>query len=202
MSVMEQNKINLNFGEYEKEDVGIPVPTSVTMLVSLFLILITFFIVINRSADYDKDKKDIILKSMNNKFGMPTEEAINFGDLIPPRMENFVLELEQLFATNAQIKSSVSGDETIIRSTKSFFYFSDESAFRQDRMEILIKLQDILTRWNKNAKLKITFTLGLDDYDLDKQRLENFRRIMSQPDIDVGLDTTTGDKLTIIIQYD
>lgn len=201
---MTNNIHNLDFGALEKpENGGGPsVPASVTLLVSLFLILITFFVIINQSATRDTSRKSVAYRSVQNKFGAPVKDSIDFGQIIKPKYDNYALEMEKLFGANAVIKTTVNGDETTINAQKNFFYYSDEIKFRPEKMEMLVKLQDILTRWDKSAKLKITFLLGFSSYRLDKPRLENFRQIMGRPDMDVGLNPSEPDKFSIIIHYE
>ena len=193
---------NLDFGILEKPESGMNVPSSVTLLVSLFLILITFFVIINQTPDKDSHKKEVALKSMQKKFGLPDENEIHFGGLVKPKTDDYALEMEKLFGKNARIESTVNGDEISINSSKDFFYFSDEVSFRPEKMDLLIKLQNILARWDRSAHLKITFVLGLSNYELDKKRLEVFRHLMSRPGIDVGLETGNIDKFSIVIKYE
>jgi hypothetical protein len=178
------------------------VPSSVTLLVSLFLILITFFVIINHAPSKDSKKKEVALKSMQNMFGKPEHNKINFGGMIKPKMDDYALEMEKLFGANAHIEATVNNDEISINASKNFFYFSDEVPFRPEKMDLLVKLQNILLRWDKSAHLKITFTLGASDYALDKKRLENFRRLMSRPGIDIGIDDNNKDKFSITIKYE
>ncbi len=193
---------NLDFGEASTPGGQASVPASVTLLVSLFLILITFFVIINQNSERDTSKKDVVLKSMQKKFGKPEEDTINFGGLVKPKADDYALEMEKIFGEDARIESTIGGEEISINAKKDFFYFSDEVPFRTEKTELLVKLQNILLRWDKSSHLKITFMLGMSDYDLDKKRLENFRRLMSRPGIDVGLDTNNKDKFTIIIKYE
>jgi len=192
----------LDFGQTTTPGGHASVPSSVTLLVSLFLILITFFLIVNQNTVRDSSKKDIALKSMQKKFGKPDEGTINFGGLVKPKADSYALEMEKLFADNARIESTVSGDEISIIASKNFFYYSDEIPFRPAKLEMLSKLQNILLRWDRSANLKITFTLGFSSYELDKKRLEDFRRLMSRPGIDVGLDGNNRDKFEIRIKYE
>lgn len=192
----------LKFGENIPPGGHATVPTSVTMLVSLFLILITFFLIINQNPSKDTAKKEVALKSMQKKFGKPDEDQINFGGLMQPKADDYALEMEKLFGTNAKIESTVSGEEITINASKNFFYYSDEIPFRPAKLDMLIRLQDILLRWDKSANLQITFTLGLANYDLDKKRIEDFRHLMSRPGIDIGLDSANKDKFEIRVRYE
>ena len=192
----------LDFGDLEKPEAGTNVPSSVTLLVSLFLILITFFVIINQNPRKNSAKKEIAIKSMQKKFGLPEDDEINFGGLVKPKLDDYALEMEKLFGKNARIISTVDGDEISINASKNFFYFSDEIPFRPAKIDMLVKLQNILLRWDKSADLKITLVLGAQDYALDKKRLEDWRRLMSRPGIDIGLDTGDKDKFAIIINYE
>ena len=177
-------------------------PSSVTMLVSLFLILITFFIVITHSLPANVAKKSIAFESLEAKFGKPAEEAINFGGLLQPKPETFILQIEKLLGTTATINSTSNGDEVAIESTKDVFYYSDEPTFRPDKLETIIKLQKILLEWDKSSDLRITFILGLQDFAREKNRLENFRKIMPLKNVNTGIDPGSANRFSIVIKYE
>ena len=190
----------LEFGNIEEAKSN--VPSSVTMLISLFLILITFFVVINQNLPKDVAKKNAAFESLQAKFGKPEEEGINFGGLLQPKPESFILEIEKLLGNAAKIQSTSSGDEVRIETSKEVFYYTDEANFRPDILDTVIKLQQILLRWNKSSDLKITLILGLQNLERDKVRLENFRKVMPLANVNVGIDPDEPNKFAIVIKYE
>ena len=177
------------------------VPSSTPMLVSLFLILISFFIALNQSLFVDNKKTDILASSVASTF-RNEKNKISFGNTVKPSVSNYALELENLFKELAVIKTTYTGDNIILSADKDLFYYGDESDFKPEIADFAIKFQDILLRWHKADKVTFSISLGLENYDLDKKRLEKIKALLADANIEIGIDTKNPQKFILEARYD
>lgn len=163
------------------------VPSSATMLVSLFLILIVFFTVIISNSNMDMKKKNAIMESVKEKFGKLDDETIKFSRVMYPTVEKITSKLLSIFGDDAKIETSIDGSKTILTLNKKAFFYADETTLREEQYQKMIALQHFLKEQETENGLHVTLLIGLEEYQKDHTRLNNLRNIIGYNNMDIGL---------------
>jgi hypothetical protein len=171
------------------------VPSSATMLVSLFLILIVFFTVIISNSNMDAGKKNAVMESVKEKFGKVEDDTIRFGQVMPIKINDITKQLLSIFGEDAKIETSIDGSQTIVTLKKSSFFYNDETNLRGEKYEKMIELQRFLKTQEIYGKLHVTLLMGLEEYQKDSTRLNNMKNIIGYNNMDIGL--TANDKVNV-----
>jgi hypothetical protein len=163
------------------------VPSSATMLVSLFLILIVFFTIIISNSHLDMGKKNTVISSVQQKFGQQEDNRINFGQILAPKVSDITTQLLKIFGQDAKIETSQDGSQTIVTLKKDSFFYNDEVELRSDKYDQMIELQQFLKSQQDMGRLHVTLLIGLDEYNRDSARLNNMKNIIGYYNMDIGL---------------
>lgn len=188
-----------NLGNFEVADEG-RVPSPAPIFVSLYIILISFFVIMTKDLDLASTQSGDALRSVQKKFGKPENQMQSYSQMVKPAFSNFVLELEKIFGTDAIIQTTINGDKTSIISAKDFYFYADEINFKPQTTNILSQLQNVLNKWNNSEKIQITYKIGSTNYQQDKIRTKRFSELTPQIQTTIALDPTDTDKISIIIE--
>jgi hypothetical protein len=188
-----------NLGNFEIADEG-QVPSTAPLFVSLYIILVSFFVVLTKDLDLSSNQSGEAFRSVKQKFGKPEDQLQSYTQLVKPKFNEFVLELEKIFLTNAIIETTINGDRTSIISDKEFYFYADETNFKPQNTELIAKLQELLSKWNRRETLQITYKIGGTNFEQDKARLQTLSALTPQIKTSIALDNSSPDKISIIIE--
>ena len=177
------------------------VPSTTAIFVSLYLILLCFFIVLTKDLSLDEKKSQAVMRSVYQKFGKPeSENDITFGSIRKPILDDFVTDIEKLFGEYATVQTTIDGHITTITTQKSFFFFEDEASFRPDKTELLMKIAQLMKKWSAKEDTQFTILLSLDDYQDDKQKLESLKLLIGNINIDFGIQQNGSNEFVLIVE--
>jgi hypothetical protein len=189
----------LLYGAPEEHGKEHPAPSAATLLVSLFLILITFFVILNNNAKPDTAKRKVVLESMKEKFGGPTNELQAFGGMVQPKVEEFTVRLGRLLGKNAVVESTIEGDQTKIIFAKDLLFYSDETEMRSDKIILAKRTADIIKELQAGNKFRISIIMGLEEYDLDKKKLSTLKNALNISGAEIGLSDGLGNQIILVV---
>lgn len=187
------------FRENETGTPAHPAPSSATLLVSLFLILITFFVIINKNAHPDAAKRKAVLESMQEKFGGPTDDLQAFGGVVQPKLEEFTLQLQRVLGKDAMVESTINGDATKVTFAKELFFYADETEMRTEKIQRAQQTSEVLKNLMGGKDVKISIIMGLENYDLDVKKLTAFKNALGITEAEAGFATNSTNKITLVI---
>ena len=164
-------------------------PSTTTIMVSLFLILVTFFMVLNKNADHDPLKSKAVIENIQTKFGKPTDKLEAFGSVVPPKVQEYTLELQRLLGENAKVEATIDGTKTIVIITKDVLFYADETELREDKILLAQKTSAILKKIHAGKPIKIDIIAGSQNYKFDIKKLEALKNAIGITDTNIGIDT-------------
>lgn len=140
-----------NNGSESGKDIGL------VMTVSLFLIILTFFILLNSIAVIDDNKKRQAVGSLIGAFGSLTGglSALKTGDTIMPPsapMMELKVNFERLLAefnvdeTNRPFHAIIEKDKAVLTIGEKALFFSNTHKLTPDSEALLTKLGDFIKR--------------------------------------------------------
>lgn len=161
-----------------KPDTAIKAISNAPMLVALFLILLTFFIVLNSISIVDHTKSQNLLQSVSKKFSNKTQIIIKDKDKVTSdKITNlFFKEIETWAMSVYTVDGMVpvkSGNSVMIRIPTSII-FEDERAEFTPQAEPKIKaLADVLANWMQNYRVVAEAVINVPVEDsLEDKRTE------------------------------
>jgi len=135
---------------------GPPADVGMTMTVSLFLILLTFFILLNSIAVLDQQKVRMAIGSLTDAFGSLTGglSPLKTGeDIIPPSppMTRETITLKELISLIdkdmiKQVKSHRIEDREIITIKESALFYDDRLEIKPSSRELLDRLCEFINK--------------------------------------------------------
>lgn len=164
-----------------------------TLFVSLYVVVLAFFILLASHAQYDVEKSRNVLDSVNKAFAkeikvdtswvmesMGTEiSATNiFNDI-----EGVITSVVPL----EEIKVITDGRRMVIRMSADALFEAGSADLRPERSALYRRLSNTLTQWHKDgATMELTFTQGVKKqknpapaaYDLEIARGGNLARLL------------------------
>lgn len=183
----------------QPHETGSPAPSSATLLVSLFLILITFFVILNNHTKPDAAKRKVVLESMQNKFRGATNDLQTFGSVVQPKVEEFTIRLQRLLGNAAIVESTVEGDKTRIIFDKETFFYPDETEMRSEKMVTAKRTGEILRELQADKNLHVTIIMGLESYERDKKKLFALKNAIGLDKVDIGLSNNSRNQIILVV---
>ena len=174
-------------------------PPTATLLVSLFLILITFFLILNKNATPDPVKRKVVWDSVVEKFGKPTDDLQAFGGIVAPRTQDYSLELQRLLGENAVVETTINGDRTKITFAKDLFFYADETDLREDKIALIKKIANTLRNIRGGKEFGLGIVGGLQNYEMDKEKLSALKHAFGIENTSIGLSTNYGGQFVLVI---
>ncbi len=181
---------------------GSNTPPTATMLVSLFLILITFFMIINSHAAFDQEKKNAVLKSVNEKFGKPEEtDAIKFG-VVTPNLGAITDKTIEIFGDNAKVETTINNEYIKISFATDYLFYDDESEIKPELRKLITALRNTIAEENKGADARYLLLAGSGNFPLGRARLESFRKRLALSPAEIGISQKEPKNFSMVIEYE
>jgi len=192
-------------------------PHVATLLVSVFLMLLAFFMALNANSDFDSDRSGAVLSSVKKKFSgereskTPPPNKESFVD--PVNINTFFDDVKVSIATLVPLhetQTTIQGNSLQMTMPENSLFLRGESKLRQDRLEFYAVLSDILSRWGESADITINMVQGISPEDKDAAKLAiarggNFARFLENkgapPEL-IAIATTEQNPGQITLQFD
>ena len=175
-------------------------PASATMLVSLFLILITFFVVLNNHAKPDAAKRKAVFESMQEKFGKPADALQAFGGVVQPKVDEFTLKIKRVLGQDAIVESTIEGEQTKITFAKDLFFYRDEAEMRAEKVALAQKTAAVLKEIQNGKNFKLSIIGGMEEYRIDKKKILELKNSLGIDNAEVGLSTSLGNQIMLVVE--
>lgn len=175
-------------------------PSSAPMLVSLFLILITFFVVMNKNANPDKAKSKIVFEKLQEKFGRADDDMQSFAYVMPPKVEEFTVKLQNALGDNGKVESNIEGTETTVTFSKELFFYSDETEIRADKAGMAKRISDIMQQMQGQKPLSLSIIAESGNFELDNKKLISLKNAIGITSAETGMKTQKGSNFMLIIE--
>ena len=176
------------------------VPSSITLFVALYLIILAFFIILTKDLSFDEFKKTVAMHSIYRTFGHPKTQEIYFGVIDEGKIDEFHAELETIFKEDAEYIMSPDNTKFTLKFKKDFLYFEDETYFKPEVLERIVQFRDVIRRWNTRDKPEFTVGISLSNYEADKQRLSYFQNRFGNIKFNAGMHIDNESSLEIIVE--
>ncbi|PIR32847.1 MAG: hypothetical protein COV36_03455 [Alphaproteobacteria bacterium CG11_big_fil_rev_8_21_14_0_20_44_7] len=180
---------------YEAKNTSLP--SSVTIFVALYLILLAFFIILTKDLSFDQHKKTVAMRSLQETFGRPKIQMIKFGRLNEVKIEDFPAEIEKIFGQSATVIVPIAGDDVTVIIDKDYLYYSDEVNFKPEQIEKMMDFRALLAEWHEVANPEFIISLSESSYELDSARLEYFRNNLAGARLSTGLTSDSDNKFVM-----
>jgi hypothetical protein len=139
-----------------------PAPHVATLLVSVFLVLLCFFIVLSSHSQSDAKRRAAVLQSVNQAFS-PQGKQPGLGLPMPGEADMvsvnaFFDDAKISIATRVplhEIETSVQGNRLILSLPSLSLYARDDAKLRRGRTGFYEILGDLLGRWKDSADISI-----------------------------------------------
>lgn len=174
-------------------------PSSATMLVSLFLILITFFVVMNKNANPDSAKRKAVLEKITQQFGKPADELQAFGGIVQPKVEEFTVQLEQILGASARVETTLDGLQTKVIFAKELFFYSDETDMRSDKIELAQRTAAVLNKLQGEKPTGFSIISESENFELDRKKITALKSALGITSAQTGISTENGSNIMLLI---
>lgn len=144
---------------------------TVWIFISLYLILIAFFMVMNAISNQETARADAVIESLNTTFKNAFEargETINF--LQQPKTtapnDEFVGSIEALQASIFALEDrfpSPGGNRFVVRIPTVLLFAGQSTKLRPDRVNVLEQLAELIASARPGEHRELTFFFGLGD---------------------------------------
>jgi hypothetical protein len=178
------------------------VPSATPIFVSLYIILLAFFVVMTKDSDLKSSKAEIALNSIYEKFGNSEKEFVAVSDIAKPKVADYAKQIELLLKDVAIIESSLNGEDTTIIFDKSAIFYADETNLKPGRNLPFEKLIEIVKKWQREQKISLQIIVSLENFELDKQRLDFLVQSFANNSIKIGFNRGTKDKINLNIKVE
>lgn len=175
------------------------VPSSITLFVALYLIILAFFIILTKDLSFDDYKQTVAMHSIYKTFGRPKTQEVYFGVIDEGKIDDFHGEVEAIFGDQGKIIVSVDSSKFELHLDKDFLYFSDEVNFKPEVLDSIVALKDVIRRWHIAKQPSFLVGLSETDYEIDKQRIDYFRTDFSDIEFITGLNVDNNNKFSLIV---
>lgn len=147
-------------------------PHVATLLVSVFLVLLAFFMALNANSDFDAARSGAVLSSVKKQFSgekaekLPPPDVETFVD--PVSINTFFDDVKLSIATLVPLhetETSIKGNTLLMEMPENSLFIRGESKLRTDRTEFYGLLSDILSRWGESADIAISMVQGIPEGD-------------------------------------
>jgi len=175
------------------------VASNAALIVSLFLILLTIFIILSHNSSYDPNKMNLVKQSVEDIFGTKKKDVI-FGRLANLKLDDYFIQIDKIVKSYGSVVTSNDEDKLEISIPLQAIYYSDEYNFRSERMDDMMQLITILKNWSDNENIHIKANLSETVFELDLKRLDFFRRNIAGENPLIGLKISKDKRLDIVIE--
>lgn len=174
--------------------------TSISMLVSLFLILLTIFVILSNGSSYDHNKQQAVKQSIEDTFSKKKKDAVIFGRLTYLKLDDHALELEKAVKKYGTITTNNDEDKLRITIPLSAIYYSDEPSFLSTSIADMMLLVSILKNWSDTETVHINVSLSETTPEQDEQRLNFFHKYIQGERPQIGIKISKEKTLDIIVE--
>lgn len=147
-------------------------PHVATLLVSVFLMLLAFFMALNSNSDFDSARSGAVLSSVKKQFSgakdanLPPPNPETFVD--PVSINTFFDDVKLSIATLVPLhetETAIKGNTLMMEMPEQSLFLRGEAKLRKDRLDFYTLLSDILSRWGESADIHISMVQSLSEGD-------------------------------------
>lgn len=193
-----------------------PAPHVATLLVSVFLVLLCFFIVLSSHSQTDAKRRKAVLNSVNRTFSAHEKKPASGlplpTDAVDPASVNeFFNDVKISIATRVplhEMKITLTGNIMILTLPSLSLFARENSKLRKDRTDFYAILSDILSRWQDSAEISIRMVQNIPSNNgavstLAIARAGNFARFLENRGVPprriaVATSDDTSDTISLI----
>lgn len=144
-------------------------PHVATLLVSVFLLLLSFFIALCSLADFNADRSSNVLNSVNKTFSRSSGKT---SALPPPANSVAPVTVKQIFddVQNSvarviplyEMKREMEGNTLRLILPSTHLYLRGTANLRKDRIDFYQALSEALGRWQNTAEISMNMIQGME----------------------------------------
>lgn len=186
---------------------------TVTLFVSLYVVLLAFFILLASNAQFDADRTRDVLKSVNATFSSSSSS----DSLAPPSIgggrgiAQFFGEMQQSVQSVVPLEEMqvlTDGRQMIVTLPDTALFNRDDPHLRHDRRQFYDRLTDTLLAWREDMRIRLTMQQGVAataPSTLEITRAGNFARFMENRGVEprnLGIAIEQGNPGTITLTFE
>lgn len=164
-----------------------------TLFVSLYVVILAFFILLAAHAQFDVEKSRNVLDSVNKAFAKEIKVDTNWvmesmgTEVSATNIFNDIEGVITSVVPLEEINVITDGRRMLIRMSADSLFEAGSANLRPERSALYRRLSNTLTEWHKDgATMKLTFTQGVKKqakpnptaYDLEVSRGGNLARLL------------------------
>ena len=194
---------HIEFVEFNSESSGKAGENSASLFVSLYLVILAFFILLNTIANIQQEKTEFAMNSLDQSFGFTKEDFAIPQIQLVQRAGDEITTAQYLDSVGTLVREAVTlvdakiietGDTMHITLPVDSFYYENEAVIRAEHENFLMELAKQVSKIQRNARIDMEYVIGsepLTEYptavnNLPLARAGEFARIMAE--LGVGED--------------
>jgi hypothetical protein len=208
---------DINFQRSEKPKAG--PENSAALFVSLYVVILAFFILLTSNAQFDVEKTKHVAESVKKAFSMdiPTETRVKVPSVGSElSVTQFFQELQSAVKTVVPLEEMeviTDGRNMVMIMDSTALYNRDDTNLRYDRRAFYKRLSDVMTKWRDGMRMTLSLVQGVPQGSpagLYISRAGNFARFMENQgaapeSLSVGLAEREKDTITLtfdVLEFD
>lgn len=141
---------------------------SAALFVSVYVVLLAFFIMLNSMASFHKDRAQETMDRMRHKYNIPKKIVA------PEMLENigaetsattFFSDLKDIVASQMaldEVQVVESGDRMFIIFPTRLLFAPGQAEVRPEHWKFIERMADSVARWSKGNRIDVEFTIGYE----------------------------------------
>lgn len=186
-------------------------------MVSVFMLLLSFFIVLVSNSKFDANRTQSVIDSVSETFaeGKPGIKVPAFGSIpiaattVDEIFDDLKVGTAKLIPLQ-QVQVVTRGNTMEMKMPRNFLFLRGEPKLREDRREIYGILSEVLSQWEENATVSVTLIQGTGEGadsagegTLVGARAGNFARFFQRRGVPaehlgVALTESEGDTISLV----
>lgn len=186
------------------------------LFVSLYVVILAFFILLTSSAQFDAEKTKNVTDSVKKAFSVdvPTDTDIktpHVGSELS--VTQFFNEMQSAVASVVPLEEMeviTDGGTMIIKMNSTALFNRDDPNLRHDRRDLYTRLSTTMSKWRSGMQMQLSFLQGVEkpivkrtSSTLEITRAGNFARFMenrgAKPEnLSIAIEQNNPDTITMI----
>lgn len=183
-----------------------------TLLVSVFLLLLSFFIALVANSQLDAKRSKHVMQSVSETFASDQASTGKGQNALPEITVDKILKDIKTSTASViplqEMQVQTHGDLLVMKMSSNYLFLRGSAQLREDRRELYANLSEIISRWEDTARVSVTLVQGIHRDDADEARLAmtragNFARFLENRGVppqhlSVAISERDADSLALI----
>lgn len=209
--------VQIDYQRHEKERAG--PENAAALFVSLYVVVLAFFILLTSNAQFDAEKTKNVTDSVKRAFSIevPTDVEVKTpslgSELSVQQFFNEVQTAVHSIVPLEEMEVVTDGRNMTMTMDSTALFNRDDPSLRPDRREFYARLSDTMTKWRGGMQMNLDFLQGVprptggvqDAATLQVTRAGNFARFMenrgAEPkSLNIAIEQGLPDKVIFVFE--